>query len=115
MFRKGIRLLILAGLMVPLVGAVAGAQSASDDIGADGLKRRGDGSIDDTQPSDVGGGADREDRAEREDRADREDRAERPERAERADRPERPERADRPERPERGERPDRPERTDRSG
>ncbi|MBW2691911.1 MAG: hypothetical protein JRE57_04670 [Deltaproteobacteria bacterium] len=112
MFRKGIRLLMLAGLMVPLIGTVAAAQSVSDDIGTDGLKLRGDGSIDDTQPGDVGGDVDREDRAEREDRADREDRAER---GDRAERPERAERPDRAERPERAERPDRPERTDRSG
>ena len=57
MFRKGIRLFMLAGLLVPLVGTVAGAQSVSDDVGPDGLKRRGDGSIDDTQPGDIGGGA----------------------------------------------------------
>ena len=57
MFRKGIRLFMLAGLLVPLVGTVAGAQSVSDDVGPDGLKRRGDGSIDDTQPGDISGGA----------------------------------------------------------
>ena len=56
MFRKGIRLFMLAGLLVPLVSTVAGAQSVSDDVGPDGLKRRGDGSIDDTQPGDSGGG-----------------------------------------------------------
>ena len=92
------------------------AVTRSDDIGPDGLKHRGDRSIDDSQPgvdSHNEPGDDHADRSDREDRSGRSDRADRPERAERADRPERAERADRPERAERAERPDRADRSDR--
>jgi len=94
----------------------------SDDIGPDGLKRRGDGSIDDSQPADDsmddstvdrqhrgrgrgrGRGGDHADRSDRSGRADHSDRADRSGRSERT---ERAERADRPERAERAERSDR--------
>ena len=96
----------------------------SDDIGADGLKRRGDGAIDDSQP-----GGDRVDDSATTDRqgrgrgrgrgrggehADRAERSDRPERADRSERSDRPERADRTERVERTERADRPERAERA-
>jgi hypothetical protein len=45
--------------MVVVLMAVAAAQAqVRDDLGPDGLKVRGDGSVDDTQPGVVGGGVD---------------------------------------------------------
>lgn len=94
--------------------------SPDDDIRPDGLKLRGSGSVDDTQPGVERAAVERVERVERAERTDRPERTERAERSERAeraervDRVERTERTDRPERSERTERTDRPERTERT-
>lgn len=52
--------ILLAGPGVPLADAVEVESSGiSDDIGPDGLKRRGDGSLDDTQPGRAASGENR--------------------------------------------------------
>jgi hypothetical protein len=133
--------LILGGAFPGAAGSSPDAATASaDDIDPDGLKRRGDGSIDDDQSARLSHKTElpeaeeqtrlrertrrrlaadgsvlreRSERRERLERSGRSERVEREERAVRAERPERPERVERPERPERAERAERPERPKR--
>ncbi|MBW2287515.1 MAG: hypothetical protein JRG90_06805, partial [Deltaproteobacteria bacterium] len=57
-------------LAIIFVSLPVHAQSVSDDIGTDGLKHRGDGSIDDSQPGVAGNGFQRVSRDENRSRDD---------------------------------------------
>jgi len=127
------KIVLISSMLLALSGSVMVQAAGLDDFTAEGVKLRGDGSVDDSQPGVISTSTAREfgqrvsrearernevrraERVERGEKAEKVEKVEKVERAEKVEKAERPEKVEKAERPEKVERPERGERGEGRG